>query len=140
MFSKSSSDRTKNKIDYYRGIDCIKKWCEKIINSATEIINYEKQEMILLTDEDIKFYEEQKDCNICKKEVFFDENDENKFKLCQKVRNHCRHTGKFRGAAHSICNLRYKLPRETPVVIHNGSTYDYHFIVKQLAEEFKGKF
>ena len=47
---------------------------------------------------------------------------------------------KFRGAAHSICNLRYKVPKEIPVVIHNSSTYDYHFIIKQLAEEFEGQF
>ena len=48
--------------------------------------------------------------------------------------------GKFRGAAHSNCNLRYKIPKEIPVVFHDGSTYDYHFIIKQLAEEFKGQF
>ena len=29
---------------------------------------------------------------------------------------------------------------EILVVIHNGSTYDYHFIIKQLAKEFKGQF
>ena len=46
-------------------------------------------------------------------------------------------TGKYRGAAHRICNLRYKIPKEIPVVFHNGSTYDYHFIIKQLAKEFK---
>ena len=49
-------------------------------------------------------------------------------------------TGKYRGAAHRICNLRYKIPKEIPVVFHNGSTYDYHFIIKQLAREFKGYF
>ena len=43
-------------------------------------------------------------------------------------------------AAHSICNLRYKTPKEIPVVFHNGSTYDYHFIIKQLAKEFDGQF
>ena len=56
-----------------------------------------------------------------------------------KVRDHCHYTGKSREAAHSICNLRYKVPKEITVVIHNGSTYDYHFIIKQLAEEFKGQ-
>ena len=46
---------------------------------------------------------------------------------------------KFRAAAHSICNLRYKIPKEIPVVFQNGSTYDYHFIVNQLAKEFDGQ-
>ena len=49
------------------------------------------------------------------------------FKLKHKVRDNCHYTGKFRGAAHNISNLRYKIPKEIPVVFHNGSTYDYHF-------------
>ena len=48
--------------------------------------------------------------------------------------------GKYRGAAHNICNLRYKVPKEIPVVFHNGSTYDYHFIIKELVKEFEGNF
>ena len=47
---------------------------------------------------------------------------------------------KYRGAAHDICNLRYEIPKEISVVFHNGSTYDYHFIIKVLAEEFEGEF
>ena len=66
--------------------------------------------------------------------------NKNVFKLYHKVRDHCHYTGKFRGAAHSICNLRYKTPKEIPVVFHNGSTYDYHFIIKQLAKEFDSQF
>ena len=57
-----------------------------------------------------------------------------------KNNNHCHYTGKYRGAAHNICNLRYKVPKEIPVVFHNGSTYDYHFIMKELAKEFEGNF
>ena len=62
------------------------------------------------------------------------------FKKKQKVRDHDHYTGNYRGAAHSICNLRYKVQKEIPVVFHNGSTYDYHFIIKQLAKKFKGNF
>ena len=62
------------------------------------------------------------------------------FKLYEKVRDHCHYTVKFWGTAHSICNLNYEVPREIPVAIHNGSTYDYHFLIKELAEEFKGEF
>ena len=56
----------------------------------------------------------------------------------KKVRDHCNFTGQYRGAAHSICNLKYRIPNEIPVVFHNGATYDYHFIIKQLAKEFEG--
>ena len=62
--------------------------------------------MTPLTDSDNKFYEEQKVCRICKKEFCYDKNEKNKFKLYQKVRDHCHYTGEFRGALHSICNLR----------------------------------
>ena len=58
-------------------------------------------------------------------------------KKMQKVRDHCHYTGRYRGAAHSNCNLKYRTTKKIPVVFHNGSTYDYHFIIKQLAREFK---
>ena len=56
-------------------------------------------------------------------------------KYC-KVRDHCHYTGKFRGAAHSICNLKYSIPKKIAAVFHNTSNYDYHFIIKELAEKF----
>ena len=118
-------DSTKNKNGYFRGEDCIKRLCEMFIELALEIINYEENEMIPLIDEDIKFYEEQKNCHICKEGICDDENDKN------KVRDHCHYTEKFRGAAHSIFNIRYKVPKEIPIIAHNA-TYDHHFIIKQL--------
>ena len=72
----------------------------------------------LITEEKIH-YNKQKICYICKKE--FNINDEKNY----KVRDHCHYTGKYRGATHNICNLRYKVPKEIPIVFHNGSTYDY---------------
>ena len=108
-------------------------FCKDLRNQAIKIINYEKREMIQLTNEEKEPYEKQKVCYICKKEFSTD------IKY-RKVRDHCHYKGKFRGAAHNNCNLRYKVPKEIPVVFHNGFTYDYHFIVKQLAKEFGGKF
>ena len=58
----------------------------------------------------------------------------------RKVRDHCHFTGKYRGAAHGICNLNYKANKEIPVIFHDGSTYDYHFIIKELAKEFERQF
>ena len=57
-----------------------------------------------------------------------------------KIRNHCHFTCKCRGEAHSICNIRFNVLNEIHVVVHNRSKYDYHFIMKELASEFKDKF
>ena len=87
-----------------------------------------------LTDEmkKISLMKSKKVCYICKKEFSTDDGD----KTYHKVRDYCHYTGKFRGAAYDVCNLRYKTPKEIPAVFHNGSTCDYHFIIKQLAKEF----
>ena len=53
-----------------------------------------------------------------------------------KVKDHCHYTGKYRGAAHNICNLRYKIPKEIPIVFRNGSTNNYHFIKNELVKEY----
>ena len=57
-----------------------------------------------------------------------------------KVRDHCHYTGKYRGAIHSISNLKFNKLNKISVVFHNGSNYDYHFIIKELANDFEGKF
>ena len=36
--------------------------------------------------------------------------------------------------------MNYKISKNIPVVFHNGSKYDYHFIIKELAKEFEGQF
>ena len=59
------------------------------------------------------------------------------YKNFKKVKDHDHYTGIYRGAAHSICNLRYSTQRDIPVVIHNGSNYDFHLIIKELAKEFR---
>ena len=92
--------------------------------------------MTPLTNGENESYKKQKVCYICKKIFSTNKNDKNVLKLYHKVRHHCHCTGKFRGAAHSIYNLRYKTPKEIPVVFHNGSTYDQHFIINKLMKEF----
>ena len=104
------------------------------------MINFEEKEMIPLTNKEVKSYEKQKVCHIFEKEFCDDKNKKIEYDLYHKVRYHCRYTGKFREAAHNICNFRYKVLKKIPIIFHNGSTYDYHFIIKQLAKKFKGKF
>ena len=61
-------------------------------------------------------------------------------RICYKVREHCHYTGKYRGAACNICSLLYKIKKEIFIVFHNGTNYDYHFVIKLQAEEIKGQF
>ena len=49
-----------------------------------------------------------------------------KDKNYRKVRDHCNRTVKYRSAAHSICNLRFKIPNENPVILSQL----FHFIIK----------
>ena len=109
-------------------------FCKDLREHPTKIIKYEKKDMIPLTKKEEESYNNQKVCYICKKE--FDKSD----KKHNKVRDHCHYTGKYSGVAHNICNLRYKIPKEIPVVFHNGSTYYYRFIIKELVKEFDGNF
>ena len=138
--SIGSFDDTRNRRYFYRGKDCIEKFCKDIKELGTEVINFEEKEMIPLTNKEVKSYEKQKVCHIFEKEFCDDKNKKIEYDLYHKVRYHCRYTGKFREAAHNICNFRYKVLKKIPIIFHNGSTYDYHFIIKQLAKIFKGKF
>ena len=63
-----------------------------------------------------------------------------KDKKYRKLRDQCHYTGEYIGGAQSICNLKYGVPKKILIVFHNGSNYDYHFITKKLAEEFKKQF
>ena len=66
---------------------------------------------------------------------------ENKYlkdkKICKKNRDLCHYTGECRAAANSICILKHSVPEKIPIVFHNGSNCDYHFIIKELVQEFK---
>ena len=114
----------------------MKNFCIDSRKHATKIIDYKKKEMMSLTNEERKYIGSEKFIIYAKKDLVLMIT----LKYTIKVRDHCHFTRKYRGAAHNICNLRYKIPKEIPAVFHNGSTYDYHFIIKELAEEFEGEF
>ena len=58
---------------------------------------------------------------------------DNHVKNLQKGNEHCHFTGRYQGAAHSICNFRYSVSHEIPFVFHNSSNYDFQFVIKHLA-------
>ena len=81
---------------------------------------------IIFKDEEREQFKKETRCWICKGE--FDDKDKNK----KKVQDHCHFTGRYRGAAHNLCNLNYRKPNFTPVVFHNLSGYDSHLFIKNL--------
>ena len=68
IFTHCSFDKSKNKLNYYRGEDRMKRFCKDLKEHAQKIINCEKKDMIPLTKEGKEDYNNQKVCYICKKE------------------------------------------------------------------------
>ena len=73
--------------------------------------------MKLLINKQQESYENAKICYICR------DNFEGKYvkdkKYC-KVWDHCHYVGEYKGAPHSICNLKYSIFKETAIIFHNG--------------------
>ena len=71
--------------------------------------------------EDENNYQNLQDCWISTEKLDKDE-----------VRDHCHIAGKYRGAAHSQCNLKLKIPKKLPIIFHNLEGYNGHIIFKEL--------
>ena len=69
IFTSCSFDESKNKLNHYRGKDCMKKFCKDLKEHATRIINHEKKKFIPLTKEEKINYNDRKACYICKKNL-----------------------------------------------------------------------
>ena len=69
LFTHCSFDESKNKLNYYRGEDCMMKFCKDLRTHATKIINCKKKKMMLLTIKEEIYHNKQKVCYICKKNL-----------------------------------------------------------------------
>ena len=76
-----------------------------------------------MTTEDENNYQNSENCWICDEKIINNKD---------KVRDHCHITGKYRGAAHSQCNLKLKIPKKLPIIFHNLEGYDGHLIFREL--------
>ena len=111
----------------YRGSDCVERFSEHIISEAKRLYSsFPEQRMKPLTKEQLKEYRKATKCHICFKEL-----------RESKVRDHCHYSGLYGGAAHTMCNLRYKIPKYIPVVFHNLAGYDAHLFICELAKHTK---
>ena len=107
----------------YTGKDAMEKFIEWLEEDIKYINDISSKLLIMEVEEEERFKNETK-CWICKRKF----NNDKDF----KVRDHCHFTGRFRGAAHNSCNLKYKKPDFTPIVFHNLSGYDSHLFIRNL--------
>ena len=117
--------KVENPLKLYRGKDCVKKFCDHVIGEACRLYqSFPEVPMKPLTLKEIDRYKRSKRCHICFK-PFKEDNP--------KVRDHCHYTGRYRGPAHTKCNLQYKIPSYIPIAFHNLLGYDAHLFIKELA-------
>ena len=123
-------EKVKNPLTLYRGKDCVKKFCDNIIEEACRLYRaFPERPMAPLTLKEIEKHKKSKKCYICFRPFTLKD---------PKVRDHCHYTGNYRGAAHRNCNLQYKIPPYIPVVFHNLSGYDAHLFIRELAASKPG--
>lgn len=127
-----SYDQSLCRYESHRSSDCIAWFVEELKNAALhvkDILSSNIPMVQLTSDEELEFRSAIK-CHICEED--FAQTD-------TRVRDHCHLTGRYRGPAHSNCNLNFKQSFFIPVVFHNLSGYDAHFIIKEVATAFEGK-
>ena len=109
----------------YMGKNADRVFLEYLEEDIKMIANIRKKEIIFGEKEKERYNEETR-CWICKGES--DDKDKNK----EKVKDHCHYTGRYRGAVHDECNIKYRNPNFMPVIFHNLSEYDSHLFIKNL--------
>ena len=108
VYRKFAYGEVKDPLKLYRGKDCIEEFCDYIRQEAHRLYHmFPEKTMDPLTRKQWKKYKHSTICHICFKPFNSKE---------PKVRDHCHYTGCYRGPAHSLCNLRYRIPSYIPVV------------------------
>ena len=115
------------KSDYYKsplGYDNVDWFVDEVIKLENKMAFYFKntKKDNNMTDEDEEDYRNDNVCRFCEKII-----------ECDEVRDHCHLTGKYRGPAHSNCNINVtqKQSNFIPFTFHIFSNYDCHMFFKK---------
>jgi Recombination endonuclease VII len=131
-YIKCTYDNSLSQFKFYRGENSAKQFVESICNDAERLfrehIDNCRAMDNLTASQKREFNKKDAVCHICKKIILETKN---------KARDHCHFTGKYRGPAHSDCNLAYQIPKCIPVFFHNLSGYDAHLFFKELGADKK---
>ncbi|XP_077270167.1 uncharacterized protein LOC143901616 [Temnothorax americanus] len=130
-YVQCSYDETLSAYRFCSDNDCVAWFVEELKGLAHRVKNvlFDIVCMVDLTRDEWETFHSAAQCHICEKP--FAPND-------NRVRDHCHLTGRYRGPAHSTCNLNYKDSHFIPIIFHNLSGYDAHFIIKEIAVAFEG--
>ena len=118
-------------VEIYRGEDAIDKFIVQMMDEVKDckrIMRKEFQKPLNMTVKNERDFGNATKCHICDRRFKSD---------VDKVRDHCHITGQYRGAAHTVCNLKWSISAEKlkiPVVFHNLKGYDCHFIMQKLGK------
>ena len=124
----SEYDQYRQDYKTYRGPNAINNFLESLLEEEKyigKILN--KNEPMVITPAEKKKFKNATYCHICDKELKKD-----------KVRDHDHISEKYRGAAHSNCNINYSYKNvKIPVVFHNLRGYDGHLIMQEIGKYAK---
>ncbi|CAB3995060.1 Gastrula zinc finger [Paramuricea clavata] len=90
--------------------------CREMVNKIF------KKKMVITPEQEAEFWMT-RNCSICGNDLGDD-----------RVRDHDHVTGMYRGAAHNMCNLKYRITWKVPVVFHNLRGYDSHLIMQEIGK------
>ena len=122
VYKSEKKSYIKEKPEDPDAIDIFIKWLKEDVK---DIANIKVKKMIITKEEEKQFYKAS-DCWICGKALGKD-----------RVKDHCHYTGRYRGPAHNICNLKYSKPNNITVFFHNLAGYDSHLFIKKLGSPDK---
>ena len=123
------------KSDYYKSplsYNNVDWFVDEVLKLEKKMVSFFRntKKDIDMTDEDGEDYRINNICRFCEKNIESD-----------KVRDHCHLKGKYRGPAHSKCNINITQKKSNfiPIIFHNFSNYDSHMFFKKLVDKKKDK-
>ncbi|KYN39310.1 hypothetical protein ALC56_06298 [Trachymyrmex septentrionalis] len=129
-YVRCSYDDALSSYQFRRDKDCIAWFARQLNDLVHRVKNISaNMPMEMLSKEQWEAYRSATRCHICEKPFASDDT---------RVHDHCHLTGRYRGPAHSNCNLNYKNSLCIPIVFHNLSGCDAHFIIREIATAYEG--
>ncbi|CAH0562961.1 unnamed protein product [Brassicogethes aeneus] len=138
-YLKCTYDDSLSKFKLYRGDDCIIWLVSEFKEIAMKFKNIPEKQIDPLTNFEKELFKNATHCHIC--EETFKPNEEkvkDHFHLASGCNDINSEKTNYRGPAHSLCNLQFKRIKTIPIIFHNLSNYDSHFLIKELLNQYEG--